>query len=167
MSARSPSLLSTDPVERLDAVRKLVRRLAAASDIDDGRLGRALGYAQPRFSKVMTTGERSGLRLSDLILLCDLLGDEILEHFATERGYRLVRDVEAAGPTGLDALAASCAALEELAGVVTRLADMRGRAALPSDGASVGEALGRIRRQLVRVELEASARASDTTRGGR
>lgn len=154
----SNGLRSPDPVERLDAVRRIVRKLAAEHDVDEAHLARALGYAERRFHKVMTLGERSGLRLSDLVLLSEMLGedDELLEALARARGFRLVRDAEAmSGPTALDPLMAACAANEETAAIVTRVAELR-TAPTPSNRAGLSDALGRVRRQLARVEAETS-----------
>lgn len=156
----------------MDAVRKLVRGLALEHDIDEASLGRSLLYSRQRFTRIMTSGERAGLRLSDLAVLSERLGpnDQLLEAFARERGYQMVRDASPAeGPTSIDALSAATGALEEMAGIVRRLAEMSQRSALPSDGAALCDGLARVDRALARVRLEASGRTPDISpaKGGR
>lgn len=149
-------LLSADPVERLDAVRRIIRKLAADHDLDEAHVGRSLGYAQQRWHKVMTLGERSGPRLSDLALLSEMLGGDhqLVEVLAKACGGRFVRELDAAPPTGGEGLEAARSAVSETAQILGRVASLIGRTVTPSDALSLSDGLARARRHLGRVEAE-------------
>lgn len=156
MSAARTGFYSADPVERLDAARKLIRKLAAEHDLDEAHVGRALGYAQQRWHKVMTLGQRSGPRLSDLVLLSEMLGDDdqLVETLAKTRGGRFVREHATAPTGGGEGLEAARAAVSETAQILGKVAALMGRAVTPADARALSEGLDRARRHLGRVEAE-------------
>jgi hypothetical protein len=154
-------LLSPSRVERRDALRRIVKRLAADRGLDEAELGAALGISRARFRRMMTFGDLACIAAADVALLGEVLGShDLLEELERAVGYRRVREVEQPVSTG-DVLAGAAASLERGAALVSTVT-----AALP-DGINPLEAraiLTRIeetRRALAELEARVASHTTD------
>lgn len=87
------ALDSRDAIERRDAVRSLVRRLASAREILDKRLASLTNHSPVKWCRLQEMGERAALPLADLAPLVEELGVGMLEPFARLARYRMVPEV--------------------------------------------------------------------------
>lgn len=102
------SLASRDSIERRDAVRRLILRLADREGISQAKLGRATDHDKPKMSKLLhSEGKKSfATPLADLVPLTEQLGPDMLQPFAEACGYTLVPDRQRLAESGniLDSL---------------------------------------------------------------
>ena len=147
-----PRLDSSDPLERRDAARRVIRRLAEYRGVSLSALARMTDHKQQVFHRLLTDGEQVSLPLADLAILVEQLGIEVLEPWVRAAGHRMVRETHAK-PTAEGMIASTAQLLREsaeaAADAIATLADGR---VTPSERAGILRQLDDVRRAANEVE---------------
>lgn len=111
-------LASRDRMERLDAVRELIKRYADLGRIPLASLRRVLGYRIANWKKTCRDGESAGVRLGDLAVIVQRLdeqeaglGGRFADEILAAVGYAVVRRSKSS--RSIDRQRAACAAIKE------------------------------------------------------
>lgn len=162
-------IFSRDPIERRDAWRLQIRRLAAARNVAHARLAAVTNHARQRFSAMLEDGQRTSVALADIGPLVEALGPEILDPLLRPLGLE-VRPIDGAG-AAVDVHVALGKLAKEVGDVMTRVAEHAPGGYTPSERAEVHQEVADLRRAVEALVLAVEAQTVEAPvralRGGR